>query len=225
MKIPDASLEGDPAIVLADLDAHKGLERLLSVGERVRADRFRWRIHRDRYVAGRGLLRLLLADFLDRNPIAIQITTNAHGKPMLSDGGVLRFNVAHSGSRAIYAFTCTGEIGVDIEQVRPLDPITLSRTCFSDGEQAQLVDVEVPKRLGAFFDGWVRKEAVVKADGRGLLLELRSFTVTLNGAPRVAEPPDGGASDRWSLMEIDAGPDIRAALAVRSQSGPQDGNA
>jgi len=154
---------------------------------------------------------------MSQDPVAVQITTNDHGKPVLGDGGPLRFSVAHSGGSAIYAFASAGDVGVDIEQVRPLDPIILARTCFSVGEQAELVGIETPKRLGAFFDGWVRKEAVIKADGRGLMLPLQSFTVTLSGAARVMEPPQGDAPSQWCLMEIEAGSTVRAALAVRTR--------
>ncbi len=133
------------------------------------------------------------------------------------------FSVAHSCGSALYAFTTAGDVGIDVEHVRFLDPLTLSRTCFSSAEQDELKAVEPEGRLGTFFDGWVRKEAVVKADGRGLTLALQSFTVTLGGTPRMTKPPPGGPASQWSLMEVDAGQAVRAALAIRTRTGHQDG--
>ena len=133
------------------------------------------------------------------------------------------FNVAHSGGQALYAFASEGDVGIDVEHVRSLDPLALSSTCFSSAEQHELSAVDPEVRLRTFFDGWVRKEAVVKADGRGLTLPLQSFTVTLCGTPRVAQPPTDGPSARWELVELNAGPAVRAAMAIRTLDGQADG--
>lgn len=212
--------DGEVTVVQADLDAHAGLEHLLSDDEIARATRFRRTIDRDRYVAARGLLRVLLGERLDEDPRSIRIVTAYDDKPRLGDSGSLGFNLAHSGGDALFAFTVIGDVGIDIEHVRPLDPVRLSRTCFSRGERAQLADLPEASRLEAFFDGWARKEAVVKADGRGVSLGLDSFTVTLSGPARLVEPPPGDSADRWSLMSIEAGPAVRAALAVRAAIAP-----
>ena len=214
---------GDPVVFMADLDAQPGHERLLSPEEVRRAERFRSSRDRRRYVAARGVLRVLLGDLLTQDPARIRIATATHGKPVLGEGGPIEFSVAHSRGSALYAFTTAGDVGIDVEHVRTLDPLTLARTCFSSAEQDELKAVEPEGRLGTFFDGWVRKEAVVKADGRGLTLALQSFTVTLRGTPRITKPPPGGPASQWSLMEVDAGQAVRAALAIRTRSGHQDG--
>jgi 4'-phosphopantetheinyl transferase len=209
-------VDGETTVVSADLDVHSGLEHLLTEEEMARARRFHRRIHRDRFVAARGLLRLLLGERLDAEPTSIRIMTEEHGKPRLDDGPSLGFNLAHSGGDALYAFITKGDVGVDIERVRPVDPVGLSRTCFSKVEREQLLDMDASKRLDAFFHGWARKEAVIKADGRGMSLELDSFSVSLTGAARLVEPPPGDDPQRWSLTSLDAGPAVRAAVAVRS---------
>lgn len=214
-------VDGDVAVVGADLDVHHGLEHLLSADELIRAGRLRQRIHRRRSVAARGLLRLLLAERLGQEPRTVRIVTTSHGKPWLGEGHSLHFNIAHSDGDAVFAFTAIGDIGVDIERVRPLDPVLLSRTCFSARERDQLLGLEPSRRLEAFFDGWVRKEAVIKADGRGLSLGLDSFTVTLRGPARLVEAPQGGDPGPWSLTSLEAGPCLRAALAVRGRQTPR----
>jgi 4'-phosphopantetheinyl transferase len=208
-------LDGEVDVVTANLDEHPGLGHLLTGDERARARRFHFRVHRERFVAARGLLRLLLGERLDADPGSVRITTGAQGKPRLESGGDLCFNLAHSGRDALYAFTHGGDVGVDIEAVRSVDPVALSKTCFSNAERDELLDLHPSRRLDAFFHGWARKEAVIKADGRGMSLPLDRFSVTLCGPARLRQPPPGDDAARWRLASLDAGPDVRAAVAVR----------
>ena len=214
---------GDPTVIMADLDAQPELEHLLWPDEVHRARRFSLNKHRQRYIAGRGILRLLLGDLLMQDPAQVHIATTAYGKPVLSQSSPIDFSVSHSGRIALYAFSSVGCVGIDVEEIRTLDPVRLAQTCFSDAEQAELKTVDPELRLETFFDGWVRKEAVAKADGRGLSLALQSFTVTLGREPRVTQFPLDGGARRWQLMEVDAGPAVRAALAIQSHSEHQDG--
>lgn len=203
-------------IVHADLDAHAEVGGPLSPWERAKAARFRDRRHGERYAAGRRLLRRLLAERLGSEPEAVSIVTGPHGKPRLAEPTGLHFNLAHSGADALFAFSRAGDVGIDLERVRRLDPVPLARSCFSSGERRELLALDPAARLGAFFAGWVRKEAVVKADGRGLSLGLESFTVTLGDPARVLSAPDGGddARERWELTSLDVGPGLSAAVAV-----------
>ena len=158
-----------------------------------------------------------------QDPARVHIAITDHAKPVLGQSSPIDFSVSHSGRIALYAFSSAGCVGIDVEEIRTLDPIRLAQTCFSDAEQAELKTVDLESRLHTFFDGWVRKEAVVKADGRGLSLALQSFTVTLRGEPRVTQFPLDGGARTWRLMEVEAGPAVKAALAIRSNSEHQDG--
>jgi 4'-phosphopantetheinyl transferase len=211
----DVLHDGDVTVVRAGLDADRRLDHLLSDDEMRRARRFRRTIDQQRYGAARALLRLLLGERLDRDPRAVRIVVGARGKPRLHDVGALGFNIAHSEGVALFAFTGTGEVGIDIEHIRPLDPLLLSRTCFSIAERAELVAIAPQRRLAAFFDGWVRKEAVIKADGRGLSWPLDTFTVTLQGPAELVAVPVEQCVRRWAMVSIDAGPHVRAAIALR----------
>src|SRR3954469_16904123 len=59
----------------------KGFWRVLSEDERDRARRFRFSLHRSRFVASRGILRLLLGSYLNVAPEVIAFTTGRNGKP------------------------------------------------------------------------------------------------------------------------------------------------
>lgn len=210
-------LDGPISVIWADLDQHSGLGWLLSDRERDRAGRFHDPINRDRYVAARGLLRGMLGERMGVDPRAVAVEVGAYGKPRVVTEIPLAFNVSHSASEALFAFGSHGEIGVDIEHIRPLDVTGLAASCFSAQERRQLEELRSPAaRLEAFFDGWVRKEAVLKADGRGLGIELGSFSVSLSAPVSMLAAPRGVALTRWHLQSVDAGPRARAALAVYS---------
>lgn len=210
----DPPLDG-VEVLRVDLDAHRGMVGLLSADETARAARFHRAIDRDRFVAARAFLRLLLADRLDEDPEAVRIVAGPHGKPHLTGDQAVRFNLSHSGNDALFAFTSAGEVGVDIERMAPVDPLELAQTCFSEAERAELCALPPNQRSTAFFHGWVRKEAVIKADGRGVSMGLDTFSVTLRGRARVAEAPPGYPLARWRLQSLDVGARAHAAVAVR----------
>ena len=102
------------------------LAQILSPDEQARAERL-LRLHdRVRFVAGRGLLRAILARYVGTAPERLQFAYSAHGKPHLApgwDAGGLCFNLAHSAGLALYAVARRRAVGVDVERVRADFPI------------------------------------------------------------------------------------------------------
>lgn len=141
-----------------------------------------------------------------------------YGKPGLVDHPHVAFNVSHSADLALFAFASECDIGVDVEHLRPLEPIPMSYSYFSRPECEELADLPHARRLGAFFDGWVRKEAVIKADGRGMSLPLDSFSVRLVGWPKLYVPPAEPKNATWEMRPVDVGSRARAALAIMRMS-------
>ncbi|HSU14482.1 4'-phosphopantetheinyl transferase family protein [Longimicrobium sp.] len=194
---------------------------VLSADERERAARFRFEVHRDRFIAGRGIQRQVLARYLGADPAALRYRLAEHGKPAL-DGpeaaGGLRFNVSNSGDGLLIALALGRELGVDLEAVLPVgDRDAVARRFFSVPENQVYDSIPDEARDLAFFTCWTRKEAYIKAIGEGLTMPLDRFDVTL----RPGEPahllctrgtPDEAA--RWTLRELDPGPGWLGALAV-----------
>jgi 4'-phosphopantetheinyl transferase len=222
-------LEVHPEVRLwvVDLDApgddRDGLA-LLSADEALRAQRFTYERHRLRFVACRVALRRALGIELDTAPASIAFTYGAAGKPAVAAAGTppLRFNVSHSDGFALLALTRTGEIGVDLEKRRAIDDIPrLAKTAFSATEQLELHAVDPDARMEAFFNGWTRKEAYLKARGDGLT-GLHDFDVSLTpGArpvlTRVVGRPD--EPSRWTLVSFTPIDGFAAALCLESRSG------
>ncbi len=209
----------------ADLDRPAAerarFEGVLSRAERERAERFRFERDRQRFVVRRGLLRQLLAAYLQVDPARVGIGYGSHGKPELvppSGRGSLRFNLSDSGPVALYAFALGQEVGVDVEELRVVpEADQIGRRFFSPAECAELADVAAEQRNEAFLLCWTRKEAFLKAGGEGLFCPLDSFDVTLRpGAPAAVLNVRGGGpgAASWSLHHLEPCAGYVGALAV-----------
>jgi 4'-phosphopantetheinyl transferase len=207
-----AGLDLDPA-------DHERLRAFLSADESARADRFLRPEHRRRFANGRGLVRQVLAGYLETEPGRIRFVYGPQGKPGLP-ATALRFNLSHSGGRALLAVTRGRELGVDIERIRPeIDCLGIARRVFSEAEQRALRAVPEPLRRRAFFAAWTRKEAYVKARGGGLSIPLRDFDVSLapGEPPALLRAPDPGEIDRLQLEGLDVEDGFMAALVVEGR--------
>jgi 4'-phosphopantetheinyl transferase len=206
-------------------DAVEAFRALLNDDERRRADRFAFAHDRRRFAVSRGLLRTILGTYLDRPPGSLRFVANGHGKPGLDPNLNIDlpicFNLSHSGPWVVYALTLGRDLGVDIEQIRPeFGGFAIAERFFALGEIAELRALPEASRALAFFHGWTRKEAYIKAKGKGLALPLDEFEVAIGpGRPAalLATLPDPLEAARWSLVEIPAEPGYVAAVCVEGQ--------
>lgn len=194
---------------------------LLNGAEQDRAERFRFERDRRRFIGARAHLRQILSRYLTRNAQDICFVYSPHGKPALSfeqNEGDLRFNLSHSKDWAIYAIAQHREIGVDIEAVRSeLDWQNLVERVFSEAEKAFIRQAPQSTRHQLFFQGWTRKEAVLKAMGCGLscspeCIEVASATVPSTYS--VQEPWGVKGHCDWSIYDIKIASDYAGALAL-----------
>ncbi|MGI8690811.1 MAG: 4'-phosphopantetheinyl transferase family protein [Thermomicrobiales bacterium] len=200
------------------------LHRTLAVDERARAERFRFPIDHARFIVARGLLRAIIARYLDREPGAITFQYSTSGKPSLRDeaSSGLRFNVSHADDIALYAVTHFRAVGVDIEGIRAdMASERIAERFFSPREVATLRALHPDLQRDAFFRCWTRKEAYVKARGTGITAALDQFDVSLApGEPAmILESREAGAArHRWSLHHLTPGPGYVGAVARESES-------
>ncbi|MHB8519303.1 MAG: 4'-phosphopantetheinyl transferase family protein [Limisphaerales bacterium] len=195
----------------------------LSPDERDRAARFHFERDRDRFVAGRALLRTILAAYLECKPEQVEFVYGLRGKPYLApacnaDGW--QFNLAHADGRALLGVTRHHEIGIDLERVRLLhDMHQLAARFFSIAECGQLRTIPWHQQAEAFFNGWTRKEAYLKATGTGIAEMLHRIEVSLvPGVPPrlLSTDHDPSSAARWTIMDVDFDAGHKAALAVRT---------
>jgi 4'-phosphopantetheinyl transferase len=198
--------------------ARQRLEAVLSFGELARARRLVRASDSARFVSAHGLLRLVLSSYVGTGPRDIELEEGPGGKPCLADSAGPRFNLSHAGSLGLVAVSARREVGVDIEEIRDVGDVQdLARRCFSPAERAALAAVAPPMRRQAFFAGWTRKEAFLKAVGDGLRRRLDSFDVALTpGEPARLLRVDGapGAAERCALRALEPAPGYVAAVAA-----------
>ncbi|WPV66522.1 4'-phosphopantetheinyl transferase family protein [Chitinophaga sp. LS1] len=122
------------------------------------------------YVLGRTLLRHAL-DGSDYKLTDIKYSTR--GRPYIH--GVGDFNITHSGNLVACSLTTHGRIGIDIEMHQPLK-MTDFTPQFTAAEWHYIHQHAAPTT--SFYDHWTAKEAILKADGRGLIDDLSSLEVS-----------------------------------------------
>jgi 4'-phosphopantetheinyl transferase len=153
------------------------VKSVLSPDEQSKALRFIFDSDRDRYIVGRGILRLLLSAYNKMKPEDIHFQYGSHGKPSLS--GPIRFNVSHSEAMILYAVAHEREVGVDVEFIRPLaEQDALVEEYLTVNEQFQLRALPYRQQLEGFLTCWTQKEAYLKACGIGLVDALNRVDLT-----------------------------------------------
>ena len=197
----------------------------LSPDERQRSQRFHFERDRRRFMVSHAAVRIILGRYLQVAGHRVAYTVQEFGKPSLaglpSDSG-LRFNLSHAHELAVLAVTWQREVGVDVEQVRPLpDMMEIAARFFAPPEVQQLQNVPTSAgQIQAFFNCWTRKEAFIKAIGSGLHHPLDSFAVTLlpHESPRLcALPGQPDLCAGWSLHAWEPAPGYCAALVVQGE--------
>ncbi len=211
------SLE-EPHARLADLEA------LLDDAERARAARFRFQRDRHCYTLTRATLRALVSGYLSAlgAPTAaqdLQFTTGAHGKPALADSlqpdaGPFEFNVSHSGTFSLLAFGRQHPVGVDVEHIHPRHSLELvAEHHFADSEFDAVMDGPDDQRLQRFYRCWTRKEAYMKATGKGLAVGLKTFAVSVDDEARLLWT-EAGDAEAWSLRHVAVAEEYVGAVCV-----------
>ncbi|MCP4295082.1 MAG: 4'-phosphopantetheinyl transferase superfamily protein [Proteobacteria bacterium] len=198
------------------------LQKLLSDDERLRAERFHFDRDRRRFIVSQGTLRMIIGDYIDMEPSRLQFHSGHRGKPYITysfGDDPLQFNLAHSKEIALYAFTLSREIGIDLEYVRDMpDAEKIALTTFSPLENETLQSLPQYQRQEAFFNCWVRKEAFIKAIGDGLYHALDRFDVSLApGEPARLVSVEGSAEQTscWFMKSLTPEDGYVAALAVK----------
>lgn len=162
----------------------------LSEDEIATAGRFHQKIDQIRFMACRGVLRRLLSRYIGKNPQKIAFKYGANGKPELAESeavNVLRFNVSHSKGLGLIGITLRREIGVDIERMQPMADLELmAQSCFSEREKRGWDALPEVAKGPAFYEAWTKKEAALKACGKGLSEEVENAVVHENGRVSVA---------------------------------------
>lgn len=204
-------------------NGHARRVEMLAPAERSRASCFRSEIDAARFIQRRTALREILGGYLGIASQDVAFTANEFGKPSVFAPKTctdLSFNASHSGALALIAVSRSGQIGIDVELLRSgVEGRAIAARFFAANEVASLVALRPHDQVEGFFNAWTRKEAIVKALGRGLSIPLDSFEVSL----RPREPPailrwdiPGDGAERWRIHHLEPASGYVGALAVDS---------
>jgi 4'-phosphopantetheinyl transferase len=178
-----------PGPVVARLAEH------LDDGERERAERL---ADRQRWIVARAALRAVLAAELGVAPGDVAFAVGPHGKPELP-GSALRFNLSHSGDRALIALAPGVEVGIDVERTARRSRAV--ERALTAGERAAMRGAD---RHVELLQIWCRKEALAKATGGGLGWAPEDFDTSR---------PDGHV-----IEDLDLGEGYVGAVAVAAEA-------
>jgi 4'-phosphopantetheinyl transferase len=166
-----------------------------------KAHSFRFEIDSCRFLLGKILL-LTGAGRMGYAGLNLhEMRMDKYHKPYFTNG--LNFNISHSGDYILCVLSTENKVGIDLEEIRPLDT-TCYASCFTDQELLYLNNSG--QLLKSFYHLWTRKEAVIKADGRGMTMPLLNFDVVRS--PVIVD------NNTWYLKEVPVAAGYSAHLAI-----------
>ena len=179
------------------------------------------------FVVARGLLRSELGRRLGVAPRTIVFSVRPSGKPDVvrtadAPHPDWRFSVSHTASHVAIAFALGADLGIDIERTDRLsNPLEIATRYFTETERGNLErwpEADLPR---AFFAGWTRKEAIVKARGSTMAESLTSVAVEVDPDARNPTYEDERDREVCALTSFEW-PDERliGAVAVRGGQTP-----
>ncbi len=187
------------------------LFRVLDDVERARAGRFLASRDRLQFVQSHGIMRLILAGYLDCDPTSLTFQEGQFGKPRLCQVPSkrdLQFSLSHTDAYCMVAVRWLHPLGVDVERLRHVQEATnIARKQFTPAEYRMLSMLTGAEQQRAFFVLWTGKEACIKALGKGLTegLDALELNIESEGFLRpVAWQGDQTIVRDWSVCRLDS---------------------
>lgn len=221
---------GEVQVWVARLDSQQHLtptlEHSLSLQEHAAATQFYFAADRLRYSFAHSILRDILSRYVDCTAKDLCFDRNPYGKPFLIQRGSAAppaFNMSHSGSVVLVAVSLECQIGVDVEQLRSFNNLDdIARSHFTTRECAFIMGHAPQSRCHAFLKCWTRKEAYIKATGKGMSMPLDTFdsSVALERAGwiSVQTSPPATPSNVW-LADLNVPSGYLGSIAVDQRPG------
>ena len=151
------------------------------------------------FLLGRFLLIEGLKNYGFNKEVLNNIEYTRYNRPFLPLN--IDFNLSHSGIYVACAISTACKVGIDIEEIRNID---------IDGFEEQFTAEELSRihkasdQYSEFFKYWTIKEAVIKADGRGLSFPLKDIMFDRYASVE---------GKKWHVHKIDIAPKYMAHVA------------
>ncbi len=197
------------------------VEAKLCHAEWTHANSFRFSEDRLKYVFAHVMLRDVLRRYLPCRPADIRFSKNRFGKPFLCEvtgDTAPEFNLSHTGDLVLVALSQGGRVGIDAEEIRPIEDFLSIAGSYFTHEEFAFIGSQVPgKREREFLRCWTRKEAYLKAIGKGLSIPPNSFDTLISSKGSAVVLESGSRSENkeiWQLADLDVCEGYVAAVAI-----------
>ena len=129
-------------------------------------------------------------------------------KPVFLNAPDVHFNISHSGTMAIAAFS-DSPVGCDIEMCAKAD-LKLSDRFFTEREAELLHLLPEKERDGMFYRLWTIKESYMKYTGEGMSLPLNAFEIIFT--PDGPQIERNGEHAHVKITELQSFPGYKCAV-------------
>lgn len=193
---------------------------LLAITSREESKRigsFRQSADAERALASILLRNAVLGDKLSLSPEQLAFGKSEYGKPYLLNREGLHFNLTHSG---IWVAAVIDEqpVGIDIEEIREID-LDIAQRYFSGQEHRDLTGKSPGERIAYFYDLWTLKESYIKALGKGLSVQLGSFTIKKSSHTAISLKGQATA-ETWHFRQYNIDPGYKLSVCAGSPDFP-----
>jgi 4'-phosphopantetheinyl transferase len=190
------------------------LARFLNSKELDRAKRFHKELDRNRFIIYRSILKFILAAHTKLNVKNINLDYQINKKPYLASHPWLHFNLSHSEDFAVIAIS-RKKVGIDIEYMsEDFNFTNLLPDIFDDNEILTIQNAVNKKHV--FYTSWTRKEAFVKALGKGIDEDFK-YIPSLDGHHNI-DPILLKNTENWQVNSFDLAEHYLGAVAFESLS-------
>ena len=191
---------------MADIEPYQKAEQLgfllqkLPLELHARAKRYRFESDTYAFVLGRLLLISALEE-LDKGHLFDRIEIAKNGKPYLEG---LFFNISHTENRVVCAISTKGEVGIDIEKIKPIN--LQNFVAFFTKKEMQAIQI-ASNSLQEFYRFWTRKESIIKALGANL-----AYLHQIETDP--SQPFFYEKEKQWFVQDLDFGEGYLGAICT-----------
>ncbi len=191
----------------------------LSINEQEQAKKYYDKVLADRYIISHGILRSILTYYIDQSPSGLELINNTHGKPFLKNS-TIEFNMSHSRNMVCYVIAFNNKVGVDIEFYNTtIDVIGMLELVFTKKEVELIKSLDIDEQYNTFYKLWTKKEALVKAVGKGLSYPINTIEVIklLSGQNILLTDKNNELQQEWYCYELKTPKDYFGAIGIQNK--------
>ncbi len=175
---------------------------------------------RKQYMLVHSFLKRVLESYLHLPPDEIEFAEGVNGKPILKcnhSHPPLHFSLSYRHDYALLAISSEPCIGVDVEEVKPIENIFHFMTDhFSRDERKRILIEKTEKRqLSILFTFWAMKEALIKSLSVGFSGSIKKYEV-LSFLKKPLGLPDFDLANNWWIDTVPIAKNYKAAFALKA---------